>query len=115
MEWFGADSFEKCDSRGIAYETRGDFGRWCVAHEPQRDYLFVTAEFGTYSPIRVVAGLRAENQAHHWGKPGDRSAVRAKERLKELFCPASKKWRIRVLEKSCRLVRRAVDGAIGEG
>ncbi len=110
--WFGADSFEACDSKGIAFDPRGDFGRWCVAGSPQRDYLFATVEFGTYSPLRVLAGLRAENQVHHWGKPGDHSTVRAKERVKELFCPASSKWRTRVVEQSCRIVRQAVDGLI---
>jgi hypothetical protein len=108
--WYGADAFETRDSPGIAFDPRGDFGRWCAARNPRRDYLFATAEFGTYSPIRVIAGLRAENQAHHWGKPGDRRTVRAKKRLKELFCPASRHWRSRVLEQSCRLVREAVDG-----
>ncbi len=112
--WFGADSFETGDSQGIAYHSRGDFGKWCVARDPQRGYLFATAEFGTYGPVRVIAGLRAENQAHHWGKPEDRGTTRAKERLKELFCPSSRHWRSRVLEQGSRLVRRAVDGLAAE-
>ncbi len=111
--WFGADSIQTSNSKGIAYETRGGFGSWCVARNPRRDYTFVTAEFGTYGPIQVLAGLRAENQAHHWGNPGDRATVRAKERVKELFCPASAKWRNRVVEQSCRLVNQAIDGLVG--
>ena len=31
------------------------------------DYLFAYAEFGTNGPLQMLAGLRAENQAHHWG------------------------------------------------
>ena len=49
------------------------------------DYLFACAEFGTYGPLRILAGLRAENQAHHWAPPTAASTVWAKQRLKELF------------------------------
>ncbi len=108
--WFGAASLEACDAEGIAYNARGGIGQWCVARSPARDYLFVCAEFGTYGPIQVLGGLRAENQAHHWGKPGDSSTWRAKQRLKELFCPASPEWRQRAAEHSFRLVNKVVDG-----
>jgi hypothetical protein len=109
-EWFGAGSFESCDASNIAYDTRGGIGRWCVASDFAPDYLFACAEFGTYSPVRVLAGLRAENQAHHWGSSSSASTVRAKRRLKELFCPSSPTWRSRVLEKSLDLVDRSLRG-----
>jgi hypothetical protein len=108
--WFGADSFEECDSAGIAYKTRGSVGQWLVARNQQRNYLIAGAEFGTYSPIRVLGGLRAENQAHHWGRPTDRSTRRAKHRLQELFCPSSPAWRAKVLERGVELVEKAVAG-----
>jgi hypothetical protein len=111
-DWFGADSFEACDSSGIAYDARGGFGRWCVSRGLAPDYLFACAEFGTYGPIQVLAGLRAENQAHHWGIPSAASTVRAKERLKELFCPAADAWRSQVIERSQELVGRAQRGLL---
>src|SRR5947209_1233063 len=86
-EWFGVGTFEECDSSSVAYDVRGGFGRWCVSRNLAADYLFACAEFGTYGPVQVLAGLRAENQAHHWGVPSAASTVRAKQRLKELFCP----------------------------
>jgi hypothetical protein len=72
------------------------------------DYLFAYAEFGTYGPIPVLAGLRAENQAHHWGTVDSPETGRAKARLKELFCPADERWRSRVLERSRDIVRRSL-------
>jgi hypothetical protein len=111
-DWFGADSFEACDSSGIAPDARGGFGRWCVSRGLAPDYLFACAEFGTYGPVQVLAGLRAENQAHHWGTPSAASTVRAKERLKELFCPASGAWRSQVIERSLELVGRAQRGLL---
>jgi len=109
-DWFGEGSFNECDSRGIAYTVRGSLGQWCVNLNPQRDYLFAGVEFGTYAPLKVLSGMRAENQAHHWGKPGDPAAVRAKERLKELFCPKSTDWRRLVLNRGLQLVYRAISG-----
>ena len=113
-ESFGAGSFESSDSRSIAYDARGGFGRWCVSRNLAPNYLFACAEFGTYGPIQVLAGLRAENQAHHWGTPAARSTLRAKRQLTELFCPSADNWRSLVLDRSVDLVKRAVQalGAI---
>jgi hypothetical protein len=108
--WFGEGSFNECDSRGIAYSARGSLGQWCVRRSPQRDYLFASVEFGTYSRLKVLSGIRAENQAHHWGKPGDPATVRAKQRLKELFCPKSNHWRQLALDRGLQLVYRAIGG-----
>jgi hypothetical protein len=112
--WFGAEAWEENDPQKVAYQPRGSFGRWCVAQEYAPNYIFAFAEFGTYSNIPVIAGLRAENQAHHWGRPEDSGTARAKERLRELFCPASRAWRSQVLEKSMDLVDRAVSGLAEE-
>jgi hypothetical protein len=111
-DWFGADSFEACDASGIAYEARGGFGRWCHSLGLAPDYLFACAEFGTYGPIPVLAGLRAENQTHHWGTDSAAATVRAKARLKELFCPASPEWRSQVIARSLDLVIRAEQGLL---
>jgi hypothetical protein len=121
-DWFGAGSFlvvsgfsrtSKADSRAISYEAKGGFGRWCVSRRLAPDYLFAYAEFGTYRPIQMLAGLRAENQAHHWGNRSAQTTLRAKERLRELFCPADGGWRSRVLEHSVRLAHRALRGVEG--
>lgn len=109
-DWFGADSFEVCDSDGISYDARGGFGRWCVSRQLAAQYLFACAEFGTFGSVRVLAGLRAENQAHHWGTSGAVLTLRAKQRLKELFCPSDEFWRMKVLNQSLKLVTQAVDG-----
>ena len=108
IEWFGSSAFETSDSSGISYNARGGFGRWCVSRAFAPDYLFAYAEFGTYGPIQMLAGLRAENQAHQWGAPDSPNTRRAKERLKELFCPADEQWRSRVLERSRNIVRRTL-------
>jgi hypothetical protein len=58
--------------------------------------------------MQVIAGLRAENQSHHWGRPDDPSTLRTKERLKELFCPASPAWRKATLASGIDLVNKSI-------
>jgi len=110
-EWlarfFGPDSFEVSDVSGVAYTARGNFGRWCFERRRGRDYVYAAAEFGTYSAVRMLAGLRAENQAYHWGAPDAASTFEAKERLIELVCPRSRSWRERALRQGLDLVARA--------
>ena len=110
--WFGADSFMEHDVGTRHYSARGGFGQWCVSRGLAHDYLFACAEFGSYGAVQVLAGLRAENQAHHWGTPQAASTHWAKERLKELFCPASNAWRSQVVERGLELVNRAQRGLL---
>jgi hypothetical protein len=106
---FGRDKLCSCDPHGVAYHAQGDLGRWCVARFPEAEYCYFCAEFGTYDPLRVVAGLRTENQAHHWCQPHAPAYVTAKRRLQELFCPSAPAWRRRVTEQSLDLIRRGLN------
>ncbi|MBL8794424.1 MAG: DUF2817 domain-containing protein [Planctomycetia bacterium] len=112
-KWFGSGSFQAGDAHDAAYRARGSLGRWCVARHAARDYLYVCVEFGTYGPIRVLGGLRAENQVHHWCQPSDAACAFWKARLTELFCPRSPAWRQRVIQHSLDLVDRALRGLCG--
>jgi len=112
--WFGDGGYEENDPAKTAYKPRGSFGRWCVAHSLARTYVFACAEFGTYGNLSMIAGLRAENQAHHWAAADALRTARAKERLRELFCPASDEWRSRVVAKSIGLVDSAIAGLVEE-
>jgi hypothetical protein len=112
-KWIGTDSFDPGDASSRNYDARGGFGPWCIAQDLAADYLFACAEFGTFSPVQVLAGLRAENQAHHWGSPSSTSTARAKRRLKELFCPSSSAWRTQVVNQSLELAARSVRGLEG--
>lgn len=93
--------------QGVSYHAHGDFNNWVRDHVPQAcSFCF---EFGTYSPIRVLGALRAENAAYHWG---DRDAPEfkvAKRRLKEMFCPQSKTWRETVLQQADELLKHVIE------
>lgn len=110
LDTFTEHPVETAETREIGYATRGGFGRWCVSRDMCPHYLFACAEFGTYPPITVLAGLRAENQAHHWVDNESEVVNRTKRRLQELFCPSSPRWRSKVLVETRRLVDQALTG-----
>jgi hypothetical protein len=113
LQHYGAGSFTTASGSAIAYTTRGSFGRWCLARQLAPRYLFACAEFGTYGPLRILAGLRAENQAHHWADPTSAASARAKRRLRELFAPAAPGWRTAVIRRGVELVERGLRGLEG--
>ena len=110
--WFGPASYEVNDPSGTAYDACGGFGRWCVSNAKSVDYLFACAEFGTFGPVSVLAGLRRENQLHHWGAERPELVRSARQRLAELFCPASPVWRRKVIDDSIQLVELSVNGLV---
>ena len=108
--WFGPGTHEEDDPQKTSYLPRGGFGPWCVARRFAPEYLYMVAEFGTFGNIPMLAGLRQENRAVHWGQPGERNTERARQRLRELFVPPDRRWRAHVLSQGLDLVMRAARG-----
>ncbi len=107
-EKFGADVVESLEPKGTAYSIRGGLGKWCQAKFPQCNYNFLTAEFGTYSLLKGIEALRAENRAHFWGQPDDPDCDSARKRLVEFCAPADNLWREAVVSLGLDLVQRAI-------
>ena len=97
----------------VAYPTRGSLGPWCRRGLDGREYDYLCAEFGTYPGVTVLAALRAENRAHHWGEAGDPRTARAKRRVVEAFAPAADAWREAVIASGLALARRSFEVAAG--
>jgi hypothetical protein len=106
---FGRDRLLTLAPGDLVYQLRGSFGGWCQANFPDLTYDFLLAEFGTYSILRVLKSLRAENRAHWWGKPEDRSYQWAKQQLLEAFIPHNPRWRDRALQQGVNLCLTAID------
>jgi hypothetical protein len=91
-----------------AYEVRGGFGPWLKALFPAADYRYATAEFGTYSPMRVIGALADELRWHHeLGAESHNHASR--NHLAETFVPHSRSWRTKTLTTALGWVRHARD------
>lgn len=107
---FGAASVHPRASRGVApYVASGEIGVWLRHHFSDLDYRFVTAEYGTYDSVRVLAAIRTENCAHHYASPKSEIYHAAKRELLECFCPRDASWRSRVIETGERIINQAVE------
>jgi hypothetical protein len=113
VERFGADVVSlpatAAAPAGDYYTAQGEIGGFCQRLFPDRLYDPICAEFGTYSAVKVLGALRAENQAHHWGHPDAAATRRARERLREVFAPADPGWRRDTVAQGIALVRRAFE------
>ena len=106
---FGPEYVELlANAEGTAYTASGIMGDWIARNLRGRNYRFVGAEFGTYSIIRVLRALRAENRVHFFCSPSDARYKSAKAELLECFCPANNQWRETVLEGGLGLIEKAI-------
>jgi len=94
-------------SAAMTYQARGSIGEWCWRQAADRDYSYLCVEFGTYSPVKVLRALRAENRAQQWDRQETETYRWAKELLKEAFCPSSDDWRQHAAEQGLNLIQRA--------
>ncbi|MBW4590853.1 MAG: DUF2817 domain-containing protein [Aetokthonos hydrillicola CCALA 1050] len=106
---FRVEKLVASDSENAFYTAKGSLGKWCEVMFSDRQYDFITAEFGTYSVIQVVKALRAENQAHWWANPDSFSYKWAKQLILETFAPTSLSWRKTVVEKGLNILKQAIE------
>jgi hypothetical protein len=103
---FGEGTVTQVKSFTRSYEVRGGFGPWLRALFPRCEYRYATAEFGTYSAMRVIGALAEESRWH--GELGDEAAEHAsRRRLAETFVPHSRSWRTKTLKTGLEWVERA--------
>jgi hypothetical protein len=105
--FFGSDHIELAEQGGTtAYKVTGDMGRWIAESTKEIDYHFLAAEFGTYSSVRVLGALRAENRAHFYAQEGSQIGRHAKSALLECFCPEDPSWRTSVVEQGVAILQQ---------
>lgn len=110
-EIFGAQA--RHDDDGVAYRVQGAQYDMYYRLFPRADTHFATQEFGTFSGLRVLAALRAENRWHHYGAATVDHP--AKRQLLQAFCPDDEIWRARVLRRGREVVRQARELAFADG
>ena len=107
----GADKLHEPDHEQKDYQVRGDIGRWCEhlmrSHRPEAHYQAICAEFGTYPPLNELIGLREENLTRQHLAADHPRRRRARQRLRELFCPASPRWQQWAIAEGAGLITQA--------
>ena len=101
---------------GVAYVVRGGHHVGVATALPQSEVLFVTQEFGTLPPVRILYALREENRLQHFGGTHARRPDHpARLRLLEAFSPASPAWRETVVRAGRERLAQAARLAFAEG
>ncbi len=104
---FGRDKISEPDSEELDYSARGSIGRW-YHHVAGGRYLTAGPEYGTYPPLTMLSGLREDNAARRH-LPYDHPRRRqARDRLRELFCPASPRWRRWAIRTGADMLHQAL-------
>lgn len=94
---------------GTAYKAPGNMGEWMLHHFSDRDYRFVTAEFGTHFILRMLKAMRIENSIYHHGNVSEKYRQQAKNELRECFYPEASEWRIKVLHSGLQIVEQGLN------
>ncbi len=102
------DGVEGLSEAGVLYPIRGALGAWLQEQVPTCTYLCMLAEYGTHPPIKVLAALRGENRAAHWGHAQAPSTLAAKAAMLEAFAPADPGWRRSVVGSALALAEQAL-------
>jgi hypothetical protein len=80
-----------------------------VARALPCEYYGFTMEFGTYSGVRVLGALRAENRAYFFAPAEARVRRRASRRLLHTFVPRAPAWRDAVVRTGVLMIDRALE------
>ena len=111
---FGDDIHPWKSEGSVAYQVRGGISPAVTQSLSQATVDSLTLEFGTYSELRVITALRAENRLHHWGDPNHPKATRIKANLREVFAPAQNDWRDQVIDSGLAIMHKALAHLEGE-
>lgn len=90
-----------------SYQARGMFCDAIARLVPHAECWGVVHEFGTYSSIRVLKALRAENRLWWYGDRND-LAHPVKQTFAERFFPSSADWRSRLLTRGRAVLEEAL-------
>ncbi len=105
--WFDARHVT-CDAPGDVthYVASGTLPELTARAFPGARVLAATLEFGTYSPLRILRALRAENRLHHHGTRDPQVAARIRAELREVFYPADATWRTALIGHGAEIFGR---------
>jgi hypothetical protein len=105
---FPETTVKQPETTSRSYSVRGGFGEWMASRFADRQCHSAVAEFGTYSPRRVMQAL-SEELRWHWRLSGQSTEHWSRRQLADVFVPRHAGWRARTLEAGRSLVARAID------
>jgi predicted deacylase len=105
---FGAAKVQALDPSGVLYTIHGALGPWLQSLLPDVTYDCLLTEFGTYSPLKVIANMRFENRVVRFAGGDPTLRAEAARRMHETFCPADAAWRSSCLKQAATCADQAM-------
>jgi hypothetical protein len=102
---FHLDDEVVTERAAAAYKIHGGFERLFGAMAKRTRLDHIMQEFGTYSALRMLHGMREENRQHFFGERDQHHP--ATTQMHELYAPASVAWRRAVVSMGVALAARA--------
>lgn len=87
---------------GVGYEIKGDIHQGLVNRFPNISWTYLTQEFGTFKPTKVIRASRDENRWTQWGDHIDEAAAKnhwTRYNLLRIFNPDDDIWREKIISR----------------
>jgi len=85
---------------GVGYEIKGDIHQGLVNRFPNISWTYLTQEFGTFKPTKVIRASRDENRWTQWGNHIDEASAKnhwTRYNLLRIFNPDDDIWREKII------------------
>lgn len=85
---------------GVGYEIKGDIHQGLVNRFPNISWTYLTQEFGTFKPTKVIRASRDENRWTQWGDYVDEASAKShwtRLRLLRVFNPNDANWQNKIV------------------
>ncbi len=87
---------------GVGYEIKGDIHQGLVNRFPNISWTYLTQEFGTFKPTKVIRASRDENRWTQWGDHIDEADAKnhwTRYNLLRIFNPDDDIWREKIISR----------------
>jgi hypothetical protein len=87
---------------GVGYEIKGDIHQGLVNRFPNISWTYLTQEFGTFKPTKVIRASRDENRWTQWGDYVDEAGAKShwsRLRLLRVFNPNDANWQNKIVTR----------------
>jgi hypothetical protein len=93
---------ELLSKTGVGYEIKGDIHQGLVNRFPDISWTYLTQEFGTFKPIKVIRANRDENRWTQWGDYVDEADAKShwsRLKLLRMFNPNDTNWQNKIVAR----------------
>lgn len=87
---------------GVGYEIKGDIHQGLVNRFPEVSWTYLTQEFGTFKPTKVIRASRDENRWTQWGNHVNLAEAKnhwTRQNLLRMFNPDDAIWQDKIVSR----------------